>query len=297
MALFDVGSGLQTLANTVGNAVSAASTVSRSVNNIAQTFGNLQNITTVQGAIGAINNVAGNINNISSMLNAVSDPTKLGSAMRSINLPPGGEAARNPVAAAASFNGGASRDWRVKITIPPSFLGGPLIPLAMSDNSLVFPYTPNIQISGSAMYGAEFVTHQNYQFTYFQNGKTDQITISGPFNVEDAEQAMYWIAALHFLRSATKMFTGADSQAGNPPIICQLNGYGDFVFKNVPVIVTSFSVDLPQDVNYINDGRNSWVPVKSTLTVNLLPVYSRTMARTFSLNTFVNGGYVNAGYV
>jgi hypothetical protein len=54
------------------------------------------------------------------------------------------------------------------------------------------------------------------------------------------------------LRSATKMFTGEGDLVGNPPPILTLNGYGDYVFKNVPVVVKSFSVNLPQDANYIN---------------------------------------------
>jgi hypothetical protein len=48
------------------------------------------------------------------------------------------------------------------------------------------------------------------------------------------------------------MFTGDGALSGNPPPLLKLNGYGDYVFKNVPVVVKSFSVDLPQDANYIN---------------------------------------------
>ena len=85
----------------------------------------------------------------------------------------------------------------------------------------------------------------------YQNSKANAISISGPFNVEDAVQAQYWIAAVHFLRSATKMYSGDGESAGSPPPILSLNGYGDFVFKNVPVVITSFSIDLPADANYI----------------------------------------------
>jgi hypothetical protein len=47
------------------------------------------------------------------------------------------------------------------------------------------------------------------------------------------------------------MFTGTDNPAGNPPIILRLSGYGDYVFKNVPVVVNSFSIELPNNVDYI----------------------------------------------
>jgi hypothetical protein len=71
-------------------------------------------------------------------------------------------------------------------------------------------------------------------------------------NVEDATQGMYWIAAVHYLRSLTKMFTGPDALAGNPPPIILLNGYGNYVFQNVPVVVTSFSCTLPNDCDFIS---------------------------------------------
>jgi hypothetical protein len=174
------------------------------------------------------------------------------------------------------------------------------------------------------------------------------------------------------------MYTGDGESAGSPPPILSLNGYGDYVFKNVPVVITSFSIDLPADANYIattigtagfsgfgaasggaastisgvaalssglagvagalgagklatslgkvgavggaiggvasllgggagqglggafpTSSGNTHVPNKSTLTVTVQPVYSREAVRQFSLNKFVNGGYVNGtgGYI
>ena len=175
------------------------------------------------------------------------------------------------------------------------------------------------------------------------------------------------------------MFSGdLGAAAGNPPPVILLNGYGDYVFKNIPVVVKSFSIELPQDVNYIattvgktsttsgisgpvsgpqsnwtvgktsavlagvagafgsarvaavlggvalasgamsalqnaknsggivNDpfaggslGRASHVPVKSAITVQLMPIYSRESMRKFNLADFVGGKYVgnNVGYI
>lgn len=47
------------------------------------------------------------------------------------------------------------------------------------------------------------------------------------------------------------MFTGDSQPAGNPPVILALNGYGDYVFKNVPVVVTNFTVTLDAGSDYI----------------------------------------------
>ncbi len=103
----------------------------------------------------------------------------------------------------------------------------------------------------------------------------------------------------------TKMFSGEGPNAGSPPPIIKLNGYGDYVFKNVPVAVTQFSVELPKDVDYIPSGflapseidasakGTGYVPVKSVFTVTLLPMYSRESVRKFNLNDFATGKLIN----
>lgn len=47
------------------------------------------------------------------------------------------------------------------------------------------------------------------------------------------------------------MFAGSDPKAGNPPPVIFLNGYGNYVFKNIPVVVTSFSTSLSKECDYI----------------------------------------------
>jgi hypothetical protein len=299
MGLFDIGSGIKSFADTTRSAISAAASVAGAVNGIAGFANGIRNATNIGQAATNIIGAANVATNLSRALTSATNPAQLASALRSLNLPPGGE--RAPTASASAFigtNDASAYDWRVKLDIPAWFLNnGVLSPLQQSDSALIFPYTPTVSLTGSAMYDEQAVTHQNYQFVYFQNGKSEQIQIAAPFNVEDMEQGAYWIAAVHFLRSATKMFSGNDFFAGNPPIICKLNGYGNFVFKNIPVVIRSFTFDLPQDVNYINVGGQSWVPVKSTLNITLQPIYSRTQVRQFSLSEFVNGNYVDKGYL
>ena len=207
----------------------------------------------IGSAVGGFQNAIGSASRLAGALNNLSNPAGLISALRSINLP-GGETSGSAAAATrVQFSGpGNSDDWRVRLSIPPNFFASSdvLAPLQRA-GGLVFPYTPTISISHSASYDDVAITHQNYQFMAYQNSKANAISISGPFNVEDAVQAQYWIAAIHFLRSATKMYTGDGDSAGSPPPILSLNGYGDYVFKNVPVVITSFSIDLPAEANYI----------------------------------------------
>ena len=328
------------------------------------------------GALSTVGNVLSTAGRLAGALNNLSNPAALISSLRSINLPRGGESGGSISTASASFGGAdTSNDWRVRLSVPGAFANSPVLSPLVQAGGLIFPYTPSIQISSAATYADEALTHQNYQFVSYQNSRVNTIQINAPFNVEDGAQALYWLAAVHMLRSATKMFTGDGDLQGNPPPILKLNGYGDYMFKNIPVVVQSFSVDLPMDTNYINTSvassiaagsgplssiagiaggagqlaglagalgsnnlarslgqvaavggaiagvgnllgsignaaqsligggtfgtsGNSWVPVKSSINITLQPIYSREAARQFSLQKFVNGGYVNnGGYV
>ena len=135
--------------------------------------------------------------------------------------------------------------------------------------------------------------HSNYQVHSYKNSVVDDIQISGDFTCETESDAAYWIAATTFFKTATKMFFGQGAYAGNPPLVCNLSGYGASVFDNIPVIVKSFSVDLKDDVNYIHCDKwktNTWVPVVSTITVTVAPIYSRQRLRQFSLQDYASGG-------
>jgi hypothetical protein len=328
----------------------------------------------VTGALGSASGALQTAGKLAGALSNLSNPAALISSLRSLNLPAGGQTSTSNPNSSASFGpNDAPGDWRVRLDVPAAFKSSPILTPLREANGLIFPYTPSIQISSSAGYEDQALTHQNYSFIFYNSSKADQIQIVAPFNIEDSAQGAYWLAAVHMLRSCTKMFTGDDPNQGNPPPILKLNGYGDYVFKNVPVVVRSFSVDLPQDVSYINvqpgagseglaggtgplssiagiaagatglaglagalganklsntlgkvgavggaiagignlltggsslpgggpfgSAGNSWVPVKSSMTVILQPIYSRESMRQFSLTKFVNGGYVDGGYI
>lgn len=189
--------------------------------------------------------------NLGAALNNISDPQKLLSSIRSIGLPPGGNTLGNFGKATANFSDG--QDWRVRLNLPPGtfFDKSPVLKPLIEAGGLIFPYTPSITMSGGASYSDQSPTHQNFSFFAYENSKSDTISIQGAFYSEDGVQAAYWVAAVHFLRSVTKMFSGQSENAGNPPVILKLNGYGDYVFKNIPVVVKSFQISLPADIHYI----------------------------------------------
>jgi hypothetical protein len=207
------------------------------------------------GASSNLISAAGNVSKkISSGLAGITAVSDLGSAIRSGDISSGAEALGDLSSSFASFGGDANEnDWRVRLSLPtwPSFRSSPVLAPLKDAGGLIFPYTPQITIQSSATYNSVETVHTNYKFHAFRNSDPGTITITAPMNVEDPTQGIYWIAAVHYLRSLTKMFTGLDPKAGNPPPIVKLNGYGNYVFKNVPVVITQFSTTLPNDCDYI----------------------------------------------
>jgi len=305
-----------------------------------------------------LKNVEGKIRKVQKLAENVTSSKGFAKAGRAVHLPPG---ASGPIKASATANFPKSQeqDWRVRLSIPdvePFKTESELLgPLRDTNNSLVFPFTPSVIVSHSASYNALQPTHTNYPYQIYQSSQVDQLVITGDFFVQNGIEAQYWVAALHYLRSCTKMFYGGEgTNQGAPPPVVKLNGYGDYVFNDVPVVIQQFTVDMPQEVDYIStsigeytggvmgpmipkpvslaqaaadgsrnslgqqtgggarqgfaptevhpkvtttpqDPRNtkvSWAPAQSLFSVTVQPIYSRTAVESFSLEKFVNGGYV-----
>jgi hypothetical protein len=235
------------------------------------------------------------------------DAENLGRSLRSKNVPVGADP-ETKTYTEAEYRTGDRPDWRVKLSlpkggaykIPESDAASSTDPHILSEltktDGFVFPYTPQIFITHSASYDKLAPTHSNYPFPIYENSQVDQFTITGDFTAENAAEGRYWIAANHYLRSITKMNYGTGSGRGNPPPVVKLNGYGDFIFKDVPVVIEQYQLTLPQEVDYIKvplaSGTGSWVPTQSNIAISVHVAYSRDKVNRFSLAKFVKGDYV-----
>jgi len=153
-------------------------------------------------------------------------------------------------------------DWRVRLSLAPgadylyrsSDISNTdiLFPLRDTDG-VIFPYLPQINLTYKANYAPVEITHTNYKNYFYTNSSLDDITITADFTAQDNVEAAYMLAAIHFFKSVTKMFYGQDinPRGGTPPPLCYLSGFGSFQFKNHPLVLTSFTYSLPNDVDYI----------------------------------------------
>lgn len=171
----------------------------------------------------------------------------------------------------------AEKDHRVRLKAKPGqeaavYGSGPLSVL-YNTNGLVFPYTPQIEYAHAAKYSPIPTVHTNQEYNYYSSTTNPTITFSGRFTAQNKAQAAYCFAAIHFTRTVTKMRFGvSDGKRGLPPPILLLEGYGNFMFNDLPVILSTSSVSLPSGVDYVQvpmTGGEAWVPVDFTIAYSL----------------------------
>ena len=178
---------------------------------------------------------------------------------------------KNNPAPATPDNSAANTDWRVRLSLAPSAdylyniaeTTDILYPLK-NTKGVIFPYTPQIATGYKANYEPSDLTHSNYKLFFYKNSSVDDISITAEFTAQDTLEANYLLAVIHFFKSATKMFYGQDKdpRAGTPPPLLYLTGFGAYQFNNHPLALTSFTYNLPSDVDYIRaGGTNTWAGI------------------------------------
>ena len=181
---------------------------------------------------------------------------------KSVNA--GTNRAQNASTLQTRLNQPSAADWRVRLQLAPgaTYLykaqdAGILKPLAETDG-VIFPYTPTISTSYNAKYDPYDLVHSNYRGYFYKSSQVETISIKGTFTAQDSREAAYLLAVIHFFRSVTKMFYGQDQEAGTPPPLVFLSGLGQYQFNNHSCVVSQFSYNLPNDVDYIRaDGFNN----------------------------------------
>lgn len=154
----------------------------------------------------------------------------------------------------------ARKDWRVRLALAPdaNYLykatgsESILAPLKATDG-VIFPYTPGVTVNYTANYDPGTIPHTNYKFFQYTSSSVDAVTLQCDFTAQDTFEANYVLAVIHFFRSMTKMFYGQDSlpKNGTPPPLCYMYGMGGYQFAAHPLVINSFTYNLPADVDYI----------------------------------------------
>ena len=172
---------------------------------------------------------------------------------------------KQQAAIAAEFQSPASGDWRVTLRLAreANYLymaeDNPILAPLKASRGVIFPYMPSISTSYNADYDVTDLTHSNYRGNFYKSSYVGDVQLTGVFTAQDTAEANYLLAVIHFFRSVTKMFYGAnDPLRGAPPPLVYLSGLGQYQFNNHPCVVKTFNYSLPNDCDYIRTKPNNY---------------------------------------
>lgn len=174
-----------------------------------------------------------------------------------------------------------------------------LAPL-LETGGVLFPYTPTINFTHSVNYTNLQPTHANTDYMLYQNTPSVKFNIDGQFSAQTEEEALYLLSAMHFFRTVSKMRFGAkDPKRGLAPPVCRLNGYGSYMFNDLPVVITEFSMDMPPNVQHVTvefNGEKNWVPSLTTFHIQCVVQQTpRAHREEFSWSDFASGKLIDDG--
>lgn len=182
---------------------------------------------------------------------------------------------------------------------------GNLLSILYSSNGVIFPFTPTVNISHNANYSTIDVVHANQEYHAYKNTEALKLNISGKWSANNAREAQYALACIHFLRSCTKMHFGeteSDATRGLPPPYLLLSGFGQYIFNDLPVIVNNISHDYNDNVDIVpvdwNGERLAWIPILQTITVQVTVQNTPKKMRQFNFDDYVSGKLIkNKGMI
>jgi hypothetical protein len=164
---------------------------------------------------------------------------------------------------------------------------GLLQPLRQT-NGMFWPYQPMISWQQTVNYSGLELIHTNQDIQAYTNTPSPAFQVSGEFSVQNQQEGIYALAAIHFMRTVTKMrFGSSDPNAGTPPPVLLFDAYGQYMFNQLPVIVKSFAVTLPNDVDYVPVDLSNIQTYSGAQTLTNVLGYSQ-LSVTPSINSFVN---------
>lgn len=197
-------------------------------------------------------------------------------------------------------NGGMQRFYS-NVGVDGDYLLRPL----EDTGGIVWQYTPTIFMSGSAEYNETMMQGMNYPINTFISSRPPDIPITADFSANDIYEARYLLAVMTFLKVCTKAAFGDDAvakgTAGTPPPVLLFEYLGDHGFNKVPVVVTNWSMQLPDNVDYVpvvvNDT-TTYVPTLTNIMINLKPQYTpHKLRRRFSVEGVTSGAQYKDGFI
>jgi hypothetical protein len=174
--------------------------------------------------------------------------------------------------------------------------GNGLLQPLRATNGMVWPYQPTISWEQSVDYSSIDMVHVNQEIMAYTKTPAAKFTISGNFSVQNDQEGIYALAAIHFMRTVTKMYFGTGNALGTPPPVLLFDAYGQYMFNQLPVIVTNFGVSLPDDIDYVPVNLEFIQTYNNSQSQTNLPGYSKVQItpQLLSQQTAYDAAYISS---
>jgi hypothetical protein len=170
---------------------------------------------------------------------------------------------------------------------------------------MVWQYTPQIMVQGQTNYAQAHMQGMNYQINTYQNSTPPMLPVTSDFTANNIYEARYLLAIFTFLRICGKGTFGdqavKEGNYGRPPPVLLFEYLGDHMFNKVPVVMTSYSIMLQEEVDYVPvkvGDKVTHVPTRTNIMVNLEPTYTpQKLRRKFNLDKLTSGEAYKDGFI
>jgi len=162
----------------------------------------------------------------------------------------------------------------------------------LGESVLRFVDQPVLSESRAAAYEAESLLHSPESFSAYTSTEQREFTLESRFFCRNTDDARANNTIINVVRS---LVMPDYNKSGSPPTPIKLYAYGSWHIHGLPCLVTSYSFDFPNDVDYITTEDFS-VPVIFNLSITLKEQHSVKQLRQYSLAEFRKGEMVAKGF-
>jgi len=218
-------------------------------------------------------------------------------------------------------NGGVAQLYRgAKLAGTDGAFADYLLAPIEASNGMIWQYTPQVFITSTADYHPHELVGSNYAIPSYikTRGVDNNFPVTAPFTANNIYEARYLLAVMTFLKVVTKSYYGEDAlndadgdgfaKYGTPPPVLLFEYLGDHGFNKVPVVVVSYQIEYPDNVDYVpvvigggtesDETTTTYVPTETRIAVNLMPYYTpRKLRKKFTVDGIANGYNYKDGFL
>lgn len=146
------------------------------------------------------------------------------------------------------------------------------------EHRVVFRVSPDITEAHSTNYTEIADIRQPSALLIYIGTQSSTFQINAKFVSRSKKEASENFRHLNYLKSWTKPYKdrGGGIFDDNSPPVLQLYGYGENLFKGIPVVITSLNIEYPSSVTYIESYTGEYyLPIVHSVSISLKESHNR----------------------